>query len=227
MRKTFLHKLIAISLKGVLYFVGFFFLVLLGSNLIIIISSQKYLYNNKDEVPPHRVALVLGTSRYLHSGELNPWFANRIEAAAKLYHAGKIDYIILSGDNRTRYYNEPEQMRREIVRYEVPDSILYLDYAGLRTLDSMVRSRAIFGQDSLIVISQKFHNQRAVFLARRHGVKAIGFNADDPVNHSTVRVLVREVFARVKVFVDLATRKQPRFLGDEIPLGATEISPDV
>jgi len=227
MPKTFLYRLLSILLRLLLYSVGFFIFVLLGSNVVIILSSQKHLYNDIDRIPPHKAAIVLGTSRYLQSGEPNPWFVNRIEAAAKLYHAQKIDYIILSGDNRTRYYNEPEQMRREIVRQDVPDSVLYLDYAGLRTLDSMVRSKAIFGQDSLIVISQKFHNQRAVFLARRHGVNAIGFNADDPVNHSTVRVLVREVFARVKVFIDIAIRKQPRFLGDEIPLGATEISPDV
>jgi len=189
------------------------------SNVVIIFQSADKLYDSFDLIPPHKTAIVLGTSRFLKSGEPNPWFYNRINAAANLFFAGKIQYIILSGDNRSIYYNEPEQMRRELIKANVPDSVLYLDYAGLRTLDSMVRSREIFGQDSIIVVSQKFHNQRAVFLANAYGIKAVGFNAPDPQQHSMKKVLIREVFARVKVFFDLLTGKGPRFLGDEIQVG--------
>jgi SanA protein len=212
-------KILLFPIRLALYSVILVFAVILASNLIIIISSERSLFDNVADIPPHKTAVVLGTSRFLQSGEANPWFNNRIMAAAELYHAGKVDFLILSGDNRTIYYNEPEMMRREIRKYNVPDSVLFLDYAGLRTLDSMIRSKEIFGQDSVIIISQKFHNQRAVFLAKAHNIKAVGYNAQNPESHNTTRVLTREVFARVKVFIDLITRKQPRFLGDKVPVG--------
>ncbi len=206
-------------LKILGYLFSLAILVIVGSNLIIVISSYKSLYDDISDVEPQKTAIVLGTSRFLMSGKPNPYFHYRISAAAELYHAGKIQYIILSGDNRALDYNEPEQMRREIIRYGVPDSILYLDYAGLRTLDSMVRSREVFGQDSIIVVSQKFHNQRAIFLAKTRNIKAIGFNATDLDRRQGIQTHFREIFARVKVFFDLATRKQPRHLGEKVIIG--------
>ncbi len=203
----------------IIYTIALVLLVIVTSNLVIVFFSSGSVYSNLEDLKPHRTAIVLGTSPRVKSGQPNPYFHYRISAAAQLYHEGKVQYIILSGDNRTRYYNEPEQMRREIIKYNVPDSVLYLDYAGLRTLDSMVRSKAIFGQDSIIVVSQKFHNQRAVFLARINGIKAVGFNATDIDRRTGIRTNVREIFARVKVFYDLLTRKQPRHLGDQIEIG--------
>ena len=200
-------------------FVVVLFLIVI-SNLVIVFFSSGSVYSDIEDLKPHKTAIVLGTSPRIKSGQPNPYFHYRISAAAELYHQGKVQYIILSGDNRTRHYNEPEQMRREIIKYNVPDSVLYLDYAGLRTLDSMVRSKAIFGQDSIIVVSQKFHNQRAVFLARINGIKAVGYNATDIDRRTGVRTNVREIFARVKVFYDLLTRKQPRHLGDQIEIGS-------
>lgn len=194
-------------------------LVIITSNLLVIISSRDYLYDDINQLPQTNTAMVLGTSRFLTDGRPNPYFHYRISAAAELYHAGKVRYIILSGDNRAVNYNEPEQMRREMVKYGVPDSILYLDYAGLRTLDSMIRSRKIFGQDSLIVVSQKFHNQRAVFLGRYHNIHVLAYNASDITSRKGVRTNTREVFARVKAVYDLITGKQPRHLGETINIG--------
>lgn len=207
---------ILLPLRLALYAFALLLLVVVLSNVIITVSSRNSLYDDINKIAPHKVGVVLGTSRYLRSGQSNPWFKQRIAAAARLYHAGKIQYIILSGDNRSIYYNEPEQMKREILTYNVPDTVLYLDYAGLRTLDSMVRSREIFGQDSIIVISQKFHNERAVFLAKAHNIEAIGFNAASPGIEYQSKVMMREILARVKVFVDLLTGKQPRHLGDQV-----------
>ncbi|TVQ94011.1 MAG: vancomycin high temperature exclusion protein [Bacteroidetes bacterium] len=216
-KKSFLARLFS---PGVFLGVIILFLaVILICNLIIIFSSRNYLYDNVVHVPETRTAVVLGTSRFLKGGAPNPYFHYRISAAAELYNSGKVQYIILSGDNRTRYYNEPEQMRRELQKYNVPDCIIYLDYAGLRTLDSMVRSKEIFGQDSIIVVSQKFHNQRAVFLARINGIHAIGYNAKGPDARQGIRTNTREVFARVKVFIDIISGKQPRHLGDEVIVG--------
>lgn len=215
-RQILLHST---PLKIAGYLISFAVLVVIACNLVIIFASHDSLYNEVSDVPPHKTAIVLGTSRFLKSGNPNLYFHYRISAAAELYHAGKVQYIILSGDNRAQNYNEPEQMRREIIRYDVPDSVLYLDYAGLRTLDSMVRSKEVFGQDSIIVVSQKFHNQRAVFLGRIRNIKVAGYNATDLDRRQGIRVHVREVFARVKVFFDLLLRKQPRHLGEKVIIG--------
>lgn len=201
---------------GLAFFVVF---IILASNLIVVLVSNKYLHNDINDVEPVKTAVVLGTSRFVKSGSPNPWFHYRISAAAELYHSGKIEYLILSGDNRTPYYNEPEQMRRELSKYGIPDSVMYLDYAGLRTLDSMVRSGKIFDQDTIIVVSQKYHNQRAVFLAKVHGIHATGYNANSPDARQGIRTNTREVFARVKVFIDIISRKQPRHLGEKVIIG--------
>ncbi len=215
-RKTLLYR---IPLKIVGYLLSLALIVVVVCNLIIVFSSYQSHFDDITDIEPHKTAIVLGTSRFLKSGNPNPYFHYRISAAAELYHAGKVQYLILSGDNRAQNYNEPEQMRREIIRYGVPDSVLYLDYAGLRTLDSMVRSREVFGQDSIIVVSQKFHNQRAIFLARTKNINAIGYNATDLDKRQGIRTHVREVFARVLVFVDLIMRKQPRHLGEKVIIG--------
>ncbi len=195
------------------------FATLLVSYQVIRVSSKNYLYDSLDEIPFNNVAVVLGTSHLLARGGPNPYFSFRMEAAALLYHSGKVNYLIVSGDNRPRWYNEPEQMRRSLVALGVPDSVIYLDYAGLRTLDSVVRSREIFGQESFTIVSQRFHNQRAVYIAQRHNLNATAFNARDVSYGRNLRTHVREWFARVKVFWDLLIKKQPRFLGEEVIIG--------
>ena len=215
--KSILRFLFSTRFLGLIVVVFISFIVL--SNLIIVLSSHRWLYDDIHSISPSKTAVVLGTSRFIKGGGPNLYFHYRISAAAELYHAGKVQYLIVSGDNRTVQYNEPEQMRRELLKYGVPDSIIYLDYAGLRTLDSMVRAREIFGQESFIVVSQKFHNQRAVFLARAHGIEARGFNAADVEVRRGIRTQTREIFARVKAVMDLATGKQPRHLGDEVIIG--------
>ncbi|WP_313608081.1 ElyC/SanA/YdcF family protein, partial [Dysgonomonas sp.] len=124
-----------------------------------------------------------------------------------------------SGDNSRKDYNEADDMRAALVEAGVPDSIIHCDYAGLRTLDSVVRMNEIFGQDSFIVVSQEFHNERAVFLAQNYGLTAYGYNAKDlSLNRSSYRTKIRELFARVKVFVDIATGKEPKYLGEKIKI---------
>lgn len=98
----------------------------------------------------------------------------------------------------------------------VPENRIFEDFAGFRTLDSVVRAKEIFGQDSITIISQQFHNERAIFLAEKHNIKAIAFNAKDVNAKWGIRTKVREVFARVKVFLDLLTEKEPKFGGEKI-----------
>lgn len=179
-------------------------------------DTRAYIFNDVDSIPPQKVALVLGAAKTLGQ-RANPYFQYRMQAAKKLYDAGKVKAFIVSGDNRTHDYNEPEDMRQSLIEMGVPDSIIYLDYAGLRTLDSVVRSNKIFGQDSIIVVSQEFHNERAVFLAQYYGMTAYGYNARDlTLNRSSSRTKVREKFARVKVFVDIVLGKGPRHLGEPV-----------
>ncbi|MCL1943486.1 MAG: YdcF family protein [Candidatus Azobacteroides sp.] len=182
-------------------------------------SATRYnVYENINAVPYNKVGLVLGTSKYLRANTLNPYFKYRIDAAANLFKAGKISYIVVSGDNRHHSYNEPEDMKKALMEQGIPKEKIYLDYAGFRTLDSVVRINMIFGQSSFTVISQKFHNERAVFIAENYGLNAVGYNARDVEIPLGFKVKVREIFARVKVFIDLLIGKDPKFLGEPIEI---------
>ncbi len=207
----------ASNLVGILILIPF--LMILIANQVIRVSSEGYTYDSVAIIPHNKVGLVLGTSHRVRSGGPNPYFYHRMEATASLFHGGKINYIIASGDNRTRWYNEPEQMRLELINLGIPDSVIYLDYAGLRTLDSVIRCKKVFGQNSFTIISQKFHNQRAVFIARQHNLDVVAYNAPDVESTSNFRIQVREWFAKVNVFMDQMTKKQPRFTGEWVEIG--------
>lgn len=193
------------------------FFLFIYANWIIPHKTTQFIYNNADSIPSQKVALVLGTSKYISKGHLNPFFAYRMLAAKELYEAGKVKAFVVSGDNGTQSYNEPRDMRKALLGMGIPDSIIYLDYAGFRTLDSVVRMNEIFGQDSFIVVSQEFHNERAIFLAQQYGMIAYGYNAKDvEKSRLSYRTMTREKFARVKVFVDILLNKQPKFLGEPV-----------
>lgn len=193
--------------------------VILGCTWYIDMYADEYLYDSVEAVPVNKVGLLLGTSKKLADGRKNMYFHNRMQAAAELYHAGRIRYIIVSGDNGSIYYNEPRDMRRALLQLNIPDSAIVLDHAGFSTFDSIIRSKKIFGQRSITVISQRFHNERAVFIARERGVEAVGYNADDVDAYNGFGTRVRELFARVKVFLDLyILDQQPRYLGNEITI---------
>lgn len=173
-------------------------------------------FDTVEAIPHCSVGLLLGTAPITPQGEHNYYFDYRIEAAARLFQAGKIDYILVSGDNHDRDYDEPTCMRDSLVAYGVPADRIVLDYAGFRTLDSIVRAKEIFGQDSLTIISQKFHNERAIYLAKSSGLSTLGYNARDVSRWDKyIKIHGREYLARVKMFLDLLTDKQPRFLGEK------------
>ena len=187
--------------------------VIIICNRIIEKSTNNLVYSCVTEIPHNKVELLLGTSKYLQSGQLNQYFNNRIKAAVALYNAGKIDFIVASGDNTRKDYNEPVDMKNELVRRGVPKDKIFLDYAGFRTYDSVIRINEIFGQTNFTVISQEFHNRRAIYIANRLGLHAVGFNATDVDAYSGFKTNLRERFARVKVFIDFWIGKKPKFLG--------------
>lgn len=139
--------------------------------------SDGHCFAEVETVPEAPVALVLGCSEFLPDGRRNLYFTRRIAAAAELFHAGKVRHLIVSGDNSTVEYDEPTAMKKALARAGVPEHSISCDFAGFRTLDSVVRANAIFGQSRMIIVSQRFHGQRAVFLARRHGLEAFAFDA--------------------------------------------------
>ena len=181
-------------------------------------ASRGKLYSNAQTIPYNKVGLLLGTSKYIPGGRLNLYYHFRIEAAVALVKAGKIKYLVISGDNSRKDYNEPELMRQDLIAAGVDSSIIYLDYAGFRTFDSMVRLKEIFSQIAVTVISQPFHNQRAIYIASREGINAIGFNATDVDGNVGFKVQAREKLARVKMFLDFWLGSKPKYLGKKIAL---------
>ena len=179
-------------------------------------AASGKLYSDINTIPYNKVALVLGTSKYLPNNGMNPFYANRIQAAVELFRAGKIKYIIVSGDNGRKEYNEPEMMRSDLILAGVDTPRIFLDYAGFRTFDSMVRLKEIFGQDSVTIVSQPFHNARALYIAKKEGIYAIGYNAKDVSISQGMRTRLRETMARVKVFVDYLVGNKPKYLGKKI-----------
>lgn len=210
-------------LKKIIYSVFFitvlFLLFTWWANYKIASAAKPYVFDNIHEVPAAETGLLLGTAKLLPNGYINLYFKYRIDAALELFKAGKIKYIIISGDNGREEYNEPEDMKNELINGGVPDSVIYLDYAGFRTFDSVIRAKKIFGQDKLISISQKFHNERMVFIARNNEIEAYGYNAQDVRKSGGLRTNIREFFARAKVFLDMLIDREPKFLGEKIKIG--------
>lgn len=187
--------------------------IIMASYQVIKNSTKPYIYNNVDSLPYNKVGLILGTSPYFG----NLYFKNRIDAAILLFFAGKINRIIVSGDNHLEGYDEPTMMKKVLVARGIPDSCIILDYAGFRTLDSIVRCKEVFGQNEFTIISQAFHNERALFIAEKFGVHAIAYNADDVSKNYGIKTTIREYFARVKCIIDLyILHTQPHFLGEKI-----------
>lgn len=193
-------------------------LIILLCNYVVSNTAEGKTFFNSDEISKNRVGLVLGTSKKLIGGLPNPYYTFRIQATIKLYKARKIEFVLVSGDNGTRYYNEPNTIKKDLIAKGIPADRIFLDFAGFRTLDSMVRAKEVFGLDSVTVISQKFHNQRAIYLAEKKGLTAIGFNAKGISGKQGLKVQLREYLARVKVFIDLLFNTQPKFFGEHVEI---------
>lgn len=192
--------------------------IVFGADRWVSSSTRGQLYSDVQSVPHKRVGLLLGTAKTLRHGWTNLYYKYRIDAAVALYKAGKIDYLLVSGDNGTKAYDETSTMRADLIAAGIPAEKIFMDYAGFRTLDSILRSKAVFGANEITVISQPFHNQRAVFIANHKNISAIGFNAKDVNIHSGFKTQLREKFARVKMLLDLAFGKEAKFYGEKIEI---------
>jgi SanA protein len=192
-----------------------FILVVVYANIAPTLASRGRIFSKIEDIPQGKVGLVFGTTDTV-AGRENLYFRYRIDTATRVWQAGKIETLIVSGDNRTRYYNEPEKMKQALVERGIPRDRIVCDYAGLRTLDSVVRAHEIFGADSILFISQRFQNERAIYIAKAHGIKAFGFDARDVKSHGGLKTKLREIGARVKMWLDVHFLKtRPRHLGEK------------
>lgn len=197
-------------------------ILLLGILVISIIyhaiSGVGTIYTTISDVPPKKAGLLLGTAKYIAKGRKNYFYTYRIEAAVALWKADKIKAIVVSGDNGSRYYDETTAMYKDLIKAGIPARYIAKDHAGFRTLDSVVRAEAIFDLKDYIIISQRFHLERALFIAKAKGQKSIGFAAKDiPNTAAAYKMMAREYLARVKAFLDVyVLHTEPKFYGKKV-----------
>lgn len=185
------------------------------ANILVVASSKKEVKDEIGQLKDSKIGLVLGTSKSTRIGTDNLFFTDRMEAAAELYLSGKVKHLIVSGDNRTIYYNEPQDMLEALEELGVPSNAITLDHGGLRTLDSVVRCREIFGQEDIIIVTQKFHAYRAVFIANKYDIAAQAYAANFE-SKTVIKLLIREMVARPLAILDIyVLNRSPKYLGDK------------
>ena len=181
------------------------------------IVSQGKVYNSIEEVPERKIGLVLGCSKFLSNGRKNLYFQQRIDAAKELYFSDKVKFLLVSGDNSTKYYDEPTTMKKDLIALGVPGNKIYCDYAGLSTLDSVVRTKEVFKENQFIVISQGFHVRRAIYLGLAHDIDLIGYAPQGVSGLGSLKTELREFLARGKALLDVKfLNRQPKFLGEPV-----------
>ena len=193
-------------------------LMLMIPDLVIKNQTRDKLYFDSNKIPFNKVGLLLGTSKYVSRGKINLYYQYRINAAVELYRHHKIDFVLISGDNGQKEYNEPKTIKEDLVKAGIPANKIYSDYAGFRTWDSIIRAKKVFNQDSITVISQQFHNERAIFIGIKNQMNIVGFNAKDVSRFYGFKTAIREKFARINLMLDLLIHKKPKYLGPPITI---------
>ena len=215
----FRYKAVRYSFWGLLLTIGAGILAIVFSHFMVEWYASYWVFDDVKKVPHNRVALILGTSSRLADGSSNLYFKYRIQAAVQLYKAKKADYLLVSGDNSLAYYNEPMDMKKALMKEGIPENIIFLDYAGFRTLDSVIRANKVFAQAKYTIVSQPFHNKRALFIARQRGINAVAYNARDVSASLGFKTQMRELLARVNVVLDIyILNTQPKFLGEIVDI---------
>jgi len=214
MKKKIIKTLKISLLVGICFCI----VVIVGARLLIVEAAEGRTTSEVSHIPHRPAGLLLGCVEFVPSGGENLFFRHRIDAAVTLYRHQKIDVIIVSGDNHRKDYDEATDMKNALMRQGVPEDKIFCDYAGFRTLDSVVRAKDIFGQTNITVISQEFHNQRAIYIAWQKGMDAIGFNAKGVSRRYSLRTMAREQLARVRTVSDIVFGVHPKFYGERIPI---------
>ena len=200
--------------------------MMLWSNHVCRSAATGRIFRSTDQIPQNDVALVLGTARTTRKGNPNLHFTQRIKAAVELYYSGKVQHLLVSGDNHIATYDEPTDMMNALVAAGIPTNAVTRDYAGFRTLDSVVRADTVFGLKKLTIVTEEFHCPRALWIAQEHGLNAVAFAAPDLSARWSLRVKARESLARVLCVLDLYVfNRSPKFPGPAEPIVLTAAEP--
>ena len=199
-------------------FIGCTVIFLSLVNIYISVAANDKLYDDTASIPYNKVGLLLGTSKKMDNNALNPYYQFRVDAAVQLYKAKKIEIILVSGDNSSKTYNEPLKFKEDLMKKGIPENKIYLDYAGFRTLASVVRAKKVFGLNKFTIISQKPHNERALLLAKHFKIDAVGFNAKNIYCRYAFKTQILESFAKVKAVLDIIFNVEPKYLGEPIQI---------
>jgi len=204
-----------------------FIAVVVGVAFVAVVHAQVHAFDGRivdkpdsldtSQWPKPRVAIVFGASVY-SSGELSPTLEDRVESAIELYRVGKVDRILVSGDNRHPSYNEPKAMQDYLISHAVAPKDVIVDYAGRSTYDTCLRAREIFGVEKGVLVTQRFHLSRALYLAMKLGLDAYGVATDGPTPSSLGYQSVRELGAEVKAFLNLHVVRPNTILGEKLPI---------
>lgn len=215
MRRILTHNL------TIIIFLSFILLILsfVKVNISIVTNAEDRIMNNAEELQAKETALLLGALVY-PDGRLGTVLQDRADSTLALYKAGKIDYILVSGDNGSIGYDEVNPTKKYLVANGVDPQRIYTDNAGFDTYDSIVRAQEIFGVENMVIVTNEFHLPRALYIADSIGIDAIGYKSDirvfDDINR---RNAIRELFARIKSYVDIKTSASPTLLGKQILIG--------
>lgn len=189
-------------------------MLVVAGNRWVVNNSEAYVYSNWAQLPANDVGLVFGTSPYTREGQPNPHFSGRIAAAVELYQLGKVRHLLVSGANPDASYNEPRKMWQALTAAGVPAGAVSMDFAGLRTFDSMARAQRVFGLQKVTLVTQQYHAYRAVFIGKKLGMQPVAYAAPGEESGPAFRPFAREVFARMQAILDIfLLETQPKFLG--------------
>ncbi|SDM01567.1 SanA protein [Modicisalibacter muralis] len=197
--------------------------LVLAANLWVLAATEERIEGDLMLCAAEPVGIVFGTSYWSRGGGRNPYYVARLGAAARLLRMGRVEHLLLSGDNRTRYYNEPVTMWRDLRDVNVADADMTLDYAGFSTFDTLVRARKVFGADRVLLITQDWHLPRALYIANAIGLDARGCAVPSRSVDGVWELRMREWLARVAMLGDLYLwDREPHFLGPHVPLPAPD-----
>lgn len=207
-------------LKTILLITTLLVITIASINFYMITQSNNFIYKTIDELPEKQTVIILGA--YVHDDRLSKVLEDRVVAGADVYTAGKTMKILLSGDHGQLDYDEVNSMRKYVMKnyINIPPQDIFMDHAGFDTYDSMFRAKEIFKIENAIIITQNFHINRAVFIANKLGINAVGLSVNESKYPKIVLLKwhLRESLSRVKAFGDILFHSQPKYLGNTIPI---------
>ena len=206
-----MRQLLVLSVRLVLSIISGIFIIV----LLVAIATRDHIYTVKEAVPKSDAAIILGAA-ILRSGGLSPVLRDRANMAIALYETGTVKKIVASGDNSRIDYNEVSPIRTYLLKAGIPEEDIFVDFAGFDTYSSIYRAKSVFQIQSMVIVSQSFHLPRAVFIARQIGIDAVGMSADD--GHYKINNYFRETLASVKAVWNILIDRQPKYLGEPIPI---------